>query len=593
MKLRIIILSILLVGFYYNGTSQDRDLDAHEWAKKLADPSDKKNDASSTLSNLIYNMDSARVFNFLDDLSRQSSSKGPYFKARYNCILGHQITIFRSLQPAFSPVTDKPVIIQVTNLLEQAMQQAYISDDDYLVAFVSSVYGAHMSAFQNTEKAVMYMMNAADLYEKLNLFDSPTRYQILGDMLWRVKEYEKSIKYSKIAIRLLDKPVFEKLKSYKMMATNTIGLSFHRMGLFDSAILYYNKALLLATEQSSNKAFNAWVGIISANMAQIDFEQGKYNVALPVFLSDYQSSNESGYYDDAANSIQWAAKTNLALGNNQEALKQVREAFRLLLKWPKAANYQQNAYLTASQIFDATGDKDSAYFYSKKYNLLHDSIEKEIYQSSISISKLRLANEQNQFNIQNIEREKKAELQFRNTIIAMIILVGVIVILLVNRQRQRARHNAGIAKEEQIRIAGEMESAKEQMQSFTKNIVEKTNLIEKLELQLLRKDSSPENQALINELSNQTILTEEDWLQFKMVFERMIPFFFENILKQYKNISPAELRMAALTKLHLTTKQMAAILGISSNSVIKAKQRLRQRLDLQTDLDVEAYINKL
>jgi DNA-binding CsgD family transcriptional regulator len=51
--------------------------------------------------------------------------------------------------------------------------------------------------------------------------------------------------------------------------------------------------------------------------------------------------------------------------------------------------------------------------------------------------------------------------------------------------------------------------------------------------------------------------------------------------------------MAALTRLHLTTKQMAAVLGISSNSVIKAKQRLRQRLNFETDFHAEEFLSKL
>ena len=62
---------------------------------------------------------------------------------------------------------------------------------------------------------------------------------------------------------------------------------------------------------------------------------------------------------------------------------------------------------------------------------------------------------------------------------------------------------------------------------------------------------------------------------------------------QASDVTLAEQRMAALTRLHLTTKQMAAVLGISPNSVIKAKQRLRQRFNLETDLDVEAFLDTL
>ena len=38
---------------------------------------------------------------------------------------------------------------------------------------------------------------------------------------------------------------------------------------------------------------------------------------------------------------------------------------------------------------------------------------------------------------------------------------------------------------------------------------------------------------------------------------------------------------------------MAAVLGISPNSVIKAKQRLRQRFEFQTDQQVEEFMESI
>jgi DNA-binding CsgD family transcriptional regulator len=98
---------------------------------------------------------------------------------------------------------------------------------------------------------------------------------------------------------------------------------------------------------------------------------------------------------------------------------------------------------------------------------------------------------------------------------------------------------------------------------------------------------------LIEELSEQSILTEDDWQRFKTLFGKLYPGIFEKINKHVNNITQAEQRMAALTLLHLTTKQMAAVLGISPNSVIKAKHRMRDRFNLQTDKEVEDFIVSL
>lgn len=571
---------------------QSLNLNPKEWAKKLADPSDKKNEASFTLASILEKQDSALDISFLDKLSKEPSAKGHYFIARFNCVKASNLLTFYGPKPLSPPFTTDSIKREVTNLLKEAMNEAFIVDDDYLAAYVSSMYGTAMDVFHDTEKAVMYMMYSAELYEKVNLLGPWPTYFVLGEMLWRVREYQKSIQYSKIAIPLV-KVAHPVTKIYVMMCNNTIALSFHRMGKYDSALYYYNKALQLASEENNKKIGKIWQGIVSGNIAQIDFVQGNYTTALPLFMMDYQNSIEFGVYDEAGNSIQWAAKTNLALGNKTEALRQIRESFNLLKKWLNPANYRQNAYLTASQIFKALGDNDSAYYYSAQYNTLHDSLERVVYQSSISISKLRLINEKNRYNVQNLEREKKAELQTRNLIIVSMLLLCAIGLFIINRQRQKSKLKARFQQEEKRRIEQEMESARDQLKMFTKSIIEKTNLIEKLEFQAENKLKTQEQQQLIEELSRQSILTEDDWQHFKILFGKLYPDFFEKINKHVNNITQAEQRMAALTLLHLTTKQMAAVLGISPNSVIKAKLRMRQRFNLQNDQEVKSFIMSL
>ena len=596
MKFITALLFTFFVIFHETGTCQNVNLNPKDWDKKLSDPKDQKNETAISIYNNLSRLDSVKVFDFLDNLDKPSSTKDHYFFARYNCLRAQMIQIFTASNPVSTSFIKDSIKRKITLLLEEAMRHAYIVDDDYLAAYVSSVYGSIMGTLANTEKALMYLMYSAELYDKVHLRGEMATYVVLGETLWKVREYEESIYYTKIAILVItasDNLSPESKTFSNVMCNNTIGLAFHRMGLYDSAFFYYGKSIKLTSELSNKRAGKVWQCIVSANMAQIDFAQGKYSLALPLFVTDYQSNKENGYYNDAGNSLQWAAKTNLALGNNAEALAQIRESFMLLKKWPNPAYYFQNAYLTASQIFKALGNNDSAHYYSVKYKLLHDSLEKNIYQSSITISQLRLNNEKNRYNIQNLERDKKAQLQTRNFIIGGILLLFVLVLLLINRQRQKLKHKSEMDLAEKIKIQGEMESARTQLEMFTQNIIEKTNFIEKLESQINTKMAPNEEKELIEDLSHQTILTEEDWLSFKMFFEKMHPDFFAKINKQVANITQAEQRMAALTLLHFTTKQMASVLGISPNSVIKAKQRLRQRLNLQTDQQVEDFIEKL
>jgi DNA-binding CsgD family transcriptional regulator len=159
-------------------------------------------------------------------------------------------------------------------------------------------------------------------------------------------------------------------------------------------------------------------------------------------------------------------------------------------------------------------------------------------------------------------------------------LLSLSIFLVINRKLLKS--NLKREKAEQ-----EMVSAQEQLQMFTSNLIEKTTLVEKLQMQAVSRQASLEQQALISEISQHTILTEEDWVKFKLLFEKIYPAFLVDLKEKVPDITIAELRMAALTRLRLTTNQIASILGISPNSVYKTKQRLRQRLRLEGDTLIE------
>jgi len=55
----------------------------------------------------------------------------------------------------------------------------------------------------------------------------------------------------------------------------------------------------------------------------------------------------------------------------------------------------------------------------------------------------------------------------------------------------------------------------------------------------------------------------------------------------------AENRLAALTRLNLTTKQIASMLGISVDSVHKSRQRLRQRFQVNGETNLEEVVSSL
>jgi DNA-binding CsgD family transcriptional regulator len=330
-------------------------------------------------------------------------------------------------------------------------------------------------------------------------------------------------------------------------------------------------------------------GMVLGNIGRILYAGNNFDSAYLLFKTHYERSKEDSIYNDAANASLWMANANLARGNKVVALAEAREALRLLKLWPSGP-YLNDSYHTLTQIFRATRNYDSAFYYNDRYIKLNDSLEKEIATSSLAISRAKLNNEISRFNIQKLNKEKREQIILRNFIIAGIVLLSLLILLLLNRNRLKTKMKMERIEKEKTIMEQEIASAQTQMKMFTENIIEKTNLVEKLEQELKGREASEGRQAIIAEISQQTILTEDDWLKFKTLFEKIHPRFFIKLKDGSPDITLAEQRMAALIRLNLTTRQMASMLGISVDSVHKTRQRLRQRLQLPADASLEENI---
>jgi DNA-binding CsgD family transcriptional regulator len=66
-----------------------------------------------------------------------------------------------------------------------------------------------------------------------------------------------------------------------------------------------------------------------------------------------------------------------------------------------------------------------------------------------------------------------------------------------------------------------------------------------------------------------------------------------NVRKKWPSITSAEERLMMLIKLKIKSKEAADILGISSDSIKKSRNRLRKRLELDIDINLDDYISKI
>ena len=587
---------LLLAGFllmYVIAPAQKKlGLEVNEWATILSESTFNETNSVGSLTQQLVKTDSVKALRFLDSLESSKNSKGYVFKT-YFCMIKAEVLYLKFA--GYDKYKDRgtkalqPIKEQIMKLFADALDAAYHTDNELRIGWVCFYSAIRMRSFGETALAVMYSKNGVDLFEKVAYPAEPPVYTELAELLYQVREYDESIGYAKKGIAAWKKLNYEKdykdPYKFKIKALNTIGNSFYKKNQTDSANIYYQQALSLATKNNDKLL----VGKVLGNIGIILYAQNKFDSARSFFQTDYENSKDDSIYNEAANALQWMAKANMGNGNKKVALAEAREAIGLLGLWPDRA-YLRDTYHTLSEVFRTLGNYDSAFYYNDHYTQLNDSLEKVVSISSLDISKARLNDKTSRYNIENLNKAKRIQILTRNIIIIFIILVFAFTLLVINRKQLLTKMAIEKADRENKLMEQEIIAAKQQMRMFTENIVEKTALLEKLEHQKQDVQNSAEKQELINELSNQTILTEDDWDNFKLLFKKIFPMFFQRLKNAAADITVAEQRMAALTHLQLSTRQMAAMLGISVDSVYKTKQRLRKRFNIAADANMEEFI---
>lgn len=128
------------------------------------------------------------------------------------------------------------------------------------------------------------------------------------------------------------------------------------------------------------------------------------------------------------------------------------------------------------------------------------------------------------------------------------------------------------------------------MEQLRTRTLEKEALIRKLEeLNDSAEDAQERNN--LKELISTKILTSDDWYTFKKKFLLAFPKFFLDIREKGYQLTGSDERLLALEKLGMDSKEIAKMLGISFQSVITNRYRLRKKLDAPKDVSVLEYLD--
>jgi DNA-binding CsgD family transcriptional regulator len=167
----------------------------------------------------------------------------------------------------------------------------------------------------------------------------------------------------------------------------------------------------------------------------------------------------------------------------------------------------------------------------------------------------------------------------------MAVIMGIsITVFLLLRLKMRAKQleNEKLSREKQM-LEKESEMKSLEITYKILNINNQNQLINKVIDVLAATDETPSGEKnpigeIISELRFHQRL--DLWDSFEKEFIKIHPDFFSRLAHLYPNLTQYEMRLCALLKLNMNSKEIAEILHLNVDSIVKARYRLRKKLSL-------------
>ncbi len=425
---------------------------------------------------------------------------------------------------------------QAGKYIFKAESLAQTANNNCWLGWINHKKGALNVHLRDFPLAIKYYTKSIEFCKKsLDSLGLALNYEQLCSMHGQLKNYDSAHYYFSMAEPLLETYADKNALSVALI---NYGSVLVYQGQYEKAIPYFNKASLLCTELE-----NTYRKVqCDQNLAVAYVNVGKYEAATALFKNVIEINKKNSWSERLFYNYHGLSQLYMQIGNYKEALK-----------------------------------------YYMKFHKLKDSVIQE--QTKVQINNLEAKSELAQ-QTRLLEESQSdlitTKLVFHRSILIfgvfIIALFGVLYIFYYRAKQTKEKHK--------IR--------KEKLESLTQLLIEKNTFLSEMDKEIshFRK---LENTTQIsnfdeNNVYNNRILTDSDWFAFKASFEDSYPGFIRKLNMHHGDLSEAEQRIFLFIKLGLKSKDASAILGISVDSVKKARYRLKKRLDLDENESLDDYI---
>lgn len=450
----------------------------------------------------------------------------------------------------------------------------------------------------NYADALMYLSKSYDIIKDIPVSQLPDKQE----MVYNIAFVNYNIGYYNTALKYLDIAAPMSNPYWKNLQLNIINL----------------KGLILKEKGFNAKALETFEELLQKSQQQKD---AIYTTLAACHISDYYKSihqyerayhalvvNTSGVEDEKLDLTALLSKKilfaelNIDRNHQTEALAEIQSIQQILdkNKGKTTDRFNQEIIPLLAYAKGKNGEFDES-FKMMRQALLNEANNKTKEKTELVRQLDNKENIEKYFQyISDLDAEKKNKKIMLISAISVILLLIIAAIFFLQKQRLRYRQKQLKVKLQKKELSLKLKTANLELRDMKEFLLSQNAEMEqyKDELLALEQSNSPQEEKerrtkQLNELLNSKILTEQNWIDFKRVFDEVHDGYIIGLSNQMPGLTEAELRYLLLRKMSLTPKQIASMLGVSPDSIRQYKYRIRKKFNFENEDELESELSKI
>lgn len=331
----------------------------------------------------------------------------------------------------------------------------------------------------------------------------------------------------------------------QIIARCNIGTVHSATGDLEAGVSQWLEALTMAREIDSRHHI---VSILQ-NLGQAYSMQGSHELAIERLEEGVAIARESRMQHSIADLLLTLATARRRLGHPREAIDPATETLQIAQDIG-ARESEMEAFGELANVYEAIGDIDRAFASLRRFIAVRDEIHSAEKQNAVTEVRIRME-------VEGAERAREI-LRLENL-----------------RLEEEARHKSA------------------ELTSVAMQVVRKNELLQNLQERLRELEHGGGRKGEIRKLVDE--IEEDrsgasDWELFEQRFRSIHPEFMEGLARKQPTLSPTELKVCALLKISLSTKEIANILCCSPRTVEDHRYRIRTKLGITTSANLASML---